>query len=117
MRRLAVILMRLCIRFIRFSLLQLHVTKYQDCKFPWTSSHAFESPSTYLKFGYLSQLFASVKVISDATIKIVTLRLVDKARRDRRIVEFLDRTSHLAYFRPRPGFIDRIYRALVASDL
>lgn len=77
----------------------------------------FESPSIYLNFGYLFQLFASIKVISDATVEIVTLRLVDKARRDGRIVEFLDRSRHLANFRPRPGFIDRIYRALVASDL
>lgn len=70
-----------------------------------------------LDFRYLSQLFASVKVISDATVKIVTLRLVDKARRDRGVVEFLDRPSLLAYFRPNPGLIDRIYRALVPSGL
>lgn len=66
---------------------------------------------------YLPRLSSPVKVISDTTIEIVTLRLVDKTRSNRRIVECLDRSRLLAHFRPRPGLIYRIYRALVASDL
>lgn len=66
---------------------------------------------------YLPRLSSPVKVISDTAIEIVTLRLIDKIRSKRRIVECLDRPRLFAYFRPRPGLMDRIYCALVASDL
>lgn len=62
-------------------------------------------------------LSSPVKVISDTAIEIVTLRLIDETRSKRRIVECLDRPRLFAHFRPRPGLMDRIYRALVASNL
>lgn len=83
----------------------------------WGSSPAIGAWSLYLGFDYLPRLSSPIKVISDTAIEIFTLGLVHEARCGRRVVKLLDRPRRLAYLRPGPGVIDRIYRALVASGL